>query len=52
METVLGRKLLSSEHVHHKNRHRRDNRPENLEVLDIREHGRISNLDRGTSSPL
>jgi hypothetical protein len=32
MESVLGRKLLSSERVHHKNGDRKDKRPENLEL--------------------
>jgi HNH endonuclease len=47
MEMILDRKLLPTEHVHHKNRVTRDNRPENLEVIDIREHGRISASHRG-----
>lgn len=32
METLIGRSLLSDEHVHHRNGQRADNRPENLEL--------------------
>lgn len=38
MEQHLGRKLLPSEHVHHKNEDRFDNRLENLVVLSSHEH--------------
>ena len=38
MEQALGREITSSEHVHHKNHIRQDNRPENLEVLPAAEH--------------
>ena len=41
MERHLGRKLLPHEHVHHKNENKRDNRVENLEVMDIRDHIRL-----------
>jgi hypothetical protein len=38
---ALGREPLPSEHVHHVNRDRTDDRRENLELVDIREHARI-----------
>ena len=41
MEEVLGRRLSSTEVVHHRNRNRMDNRPENLEVLSASEHARL-----------
>jgi len=44
MEAVLGRRLVTREHVHHKNGDKLDNRLENLEVMDIREHSRLHNF--------
>jgi hypothetical protein len=40
MEQVLGRRITPTEHVHHKNHIKHDNRPENLEVLPAVEHHR------------
>ncbi|MEK2534368.1 HNH endonuclease signature motif containing protein [Tetragenococcus halophilus] len=43
VEQSIGRKLSPDEHVHHKNRNKRDNRIENLEVIDKTEHLKIHN---------
>lgn len=40
MESILGRKLRSDEHVHHINGIKTDNRPENLQVMAACEHHR------------
>jgi hypothetical protein len=40
MERELGRPLRTDEHVHHINGEKRDNRPENLEIVDPGEHAR------------
>lgn len=40
VEKKLGRELDPDEEVHHKNRNKLDNRPENLEALTPEEHNR------------
>jgi hypothetical protein len=37
-EWVANRKIKNSEHVHHRNFIRNDNRPENLQIMDAKEH--------------
>lgn len=41
MENYLGRSLMKTEDVHHKNENKQDNRVENLEVLSKTEHSKI-----------
>ncbi len=41
MEQILGRPLQTDEHVHHINGNPQDDRPENLRVVHIVEHGSI-----------
>ena len=45
MEAILGRPLLPTEDVHHKDENPRNNNPDNLEVIDHREHDRQHAID-------
>lgn len=39
-EEIVGRKLKTSEHVHHKNENKHDNSKDNLEVMSAADHAR------------
>ena len=48
----LGRTISRSEHVHHLNGNKLDNRIENLELLSVAEHTRQHNPRLGTGKPI
>ena len=41
MESILGRQLLPTEDVHHKDEDPTNNDPSNLEVIDCKEHDKL-----------
>ncbi len=49
MEQIIGRPLGINEVVHHINGDKKDNRPENLQVMSVSEHSRMENLGRKLS---
>lgn len=50
MTQYLGREIHKWEHVHHKNGDRSDNNLDNLELLTIREHGKLHSRERDLST--
>lgn len=46
MERKLGRPLEPNEHVHHKDEHKTNNEPDNLEVITLSEHNSLHLRDR------
>lgn len=49
MENYLGRLLDNDEIVHHVNGKKKDNRPENLEVMSVSEHARYHGNQQGVT---
>lgn len=41
MESIIGRRLMYNEVIHHINGKPKDNRPENLQIMTRQEHGKL-----------
>lgn len=46
MERLVGRRLQTDEHVHHRNHMKHDNHPDNLCLMSQSEHMRLHSLER------
>lgn len=50
MEKILGRKLLNTEIVHHKDGDRKNNHPSNLILMGRSEHSKLHGLEKSTKT--
>lgn len=51
MEGIVGRELRTEEHVHHKDRNRKNNAPENLVLLTHDDHSKLHSGNVGVEKP-